>query len=62
MSEIRNGNVNNAKSSSSIDKLNCDVCISYNQGELILEYDCNEEQIIKLTDLQRKKLIEFLSN
>jgi hypothetical protein len=62
MSEIRNGNINNAKSMSSIDKLNCDVCISYSEDELHLHYDSNEEQVIQLTDLQKKKLIEFLSN
>tara|TARA_R100000541_G_scaffold370_11_gene3190 strand:- start:8770 stop:8958 length:189 start_codon:yes stop_codon:yes gene_type:complete len=62
MSEIRNGNINNAKSLSSIDKLNCDVCIYYTQGELHLYYDTNEEQVIQLNDLQKKKLIEVLSN
>jgi hypothetical protein len=61
MSEIRNGNINNAKSMSSIDELNCDVCISYSEGELHLHYDSHEEQVIQLTDLQKKKLIEFLS-
>ena len=50
MSEIRNGNINNAKSMSSIDKLNCDVCISYSEDELHLHYDSNEEQVIQLTE------------
>ena len=61
MASILNGNINNAISLSSESKLECDVCISYHQGELHLMYDSNVEQIIQLTDEQKKKLIEFLS-
>jgi len=63
---VRNGIINNAKTSSSVNQLdNQDVCISVQQGckediELVMTFDSADIAIIKLSNEQVEHLLKML--
>lgn len=59
--EILNNSINNAKAQCSIKELNCDVCITSNQSELLFSFDSGDELILQLTEKQRQFLAKLLS-